>query len=116
MTRSELIQRLASQHPELTPNDIEMSVRLILDKISIVLEKKERVEIRGFGTFGILHRLPRNGRNPKTGKVVEVPAKDVPHFKAGKELRQRVNRMKTELHLTSPAASLLEAVLEDMET
>ena len=92
MTKSELIERLASAQPELTHKDIEMSVHLILDQISCVLERKERVEIRGFGTFGILHRLPRNGRNPKTGVVVRVPAKDVPHFKAGKELRFRVNR------------------------
>ncbi|ADE11396.1 integration host factor subunit beta [Sideroxydans lithotrophicus] len=91
MTRSELIQQLASRHPELTSNDIEMSVRLILDKISSVLENKARVEIRGFGTFATLHRPPRNGHNPKTGKVVKVPAKYVPHFRAGKELRVRVN-------------------------
>lgn len=97
MTKSELIEQLASKHPELTQRDIEMSVRLILDQISCVLEKKERVEIRGFGTFGILHRLPRNGRNPKTGIIVEVPAKDVPHFKAGKELRVRVNRLKPDI-------------------
>jgi integration host factor subunit beta len=97
MTRSELIQQLASRHPELTQKDIEMSVRLILDKISGVLEKKERVEIRGFGSFGILHRAPRNGHNPKTGKVVLVPAKDVPHFRAGKELRVRVNQGKPEI-------------------
>ena len=94
MTRSELIEQLASKHPELTRRDIEMSVRLILDQISSTLEKKERIEIRGFGTFGILHRRPRNGRNPKTGIIVEVPAKDVPHFKAGKELRIRVNGFK----------------------
>lgn len=94
MTKSELIEQLASKHPELTQRDIEMSVRLILDQISGTLEKKERIEIRGFGTFGILHRKPRNGRNPKTGIIVEVPAKDVPHFKAGKELRIRVNGFK----------------------
>lgn len=92
MTKSELIERLVSKRPELTHKDIEMSVRLILDQISCVLEKKERVEIRGFGTFGILHRKPRNGRNPRTGIVVQVPAKDVPHFKSGKELRTRINR------------------------
>lgn len=94
MTRSELIQQLAFQHPELTQKDIEMSVHLILDKISGVLEKKERVEIRGFGSFETLHRPPRNGHNPKTGQVVKVPAKYVPHFRAGKELRVRVNQGK----------------------
>jgi integration host factor subunit beta len=91
MTKSELIARLTTHHPGLTQKDVEMSVHLILDKISCVLEQKRRVEIRGFGTFGILHRLPRNGRNPKTGIIVQVPAKDVPHFKAGKELRIRLN-------------------------
>jgi len=97
MTKSELIERLASKRPGLTPKDIEVSVRVILDQISCVLERKERVEIRGFGTFGILHRLPRNGRNPKTGIIVEVPAKDVPHFKAGKELRIRINQSKPDI-------------------
>ncbi|OIQ94459.1 integration host factor subunit beta [mine drainage metagenome] len=91
MTRSELIQQLASRHPELTQKDIEMAVRLILDKIASVLEEKGRVEIRGFGAFGVFHRLSRKGRNPNTGKIIELPAKDVPHFRAGKELRERVN-------------------------
>ena len=98
MTKSELIERLTSEQPELTQKDIAMSVQLILDHISCVLEKKGRVEIRGFGTFGLLHRLPRNGRNPKTGVIVEVPAKDVPHFKAGKELRIRVNRSNPDIN------------------
>lgn len=97
MTKSELIERLGTKRPELTPKDIEVSVRVILDQISCVLERKERVEIRGFGTFGILHRLARNGRNPKTGIIVAVPAKDVPHFKAGKELRIRINRSKPDI-------------------
>jgi integration host factor subunit beta len=101
MTRSELIQQLASQHPGLTSKDIEMTVHLILGKISSVLEKKGRVEIRGFGSFGILHRTPRKGRNPNTGKAIDVPAKDVPHFKAGKELRVRVNHDKHDFHRTS---------------
>lgn len=94
MTRSELIQQLAARHPEFSQKDIEMSVRLILDNIASVLAKKERVEIRGFGCFAIQHRAARKGRNPNTGKTIEVPAKDVPHFKAGKEMRERVNYRK----------------------
>ncbi len=68
-----------------------MTVMVILDEISKSLEKQGRVEIRGFGSFGINHRPPRTGRNPKTGVSVAIPAKAVPHFKAGKELRERVN-------------------------
>ena len=91
MTRSELIQQLATQFPKLTANDIDFSVRAILDEISRNLTNGNRIEIRGFGSFGINHRPPRNGRNPKTGESVMVPAKYAPHFKAGKELRERVD-------------------------
>lgn len=95
MTRSELIDalttKLASQHPQLTAKDIELSAITILDGISNALVKRGRVEIRGFGSFGINKRPPRTGRNPKSGATVMVPAKEVPHFKAGKELRERVN-------------------------
>lgn len=90
MTRSELIQQLASCRPQLTAKDIELTVRIILDGMSHVLARGGRVEIRGFGTFGINHRPARKGRNPKTGATVMVPVKYVPHFKAGKELRGRV--------------------------
>ncbi len=89
---------LPPNNPNLPKKTLQMSVQLILDHISCVLEKKGRVEIRGFGTFGLLHRLSRNGRNPKTGVIVEVPAKDVPHFKAGKELRIRVNRSNPDIN------------------
>lgn len=95
MTRSELIEeltfKLASQHPQLTAKDIELATITILDGISNTLVKRDRVEIRGFGSFGINKRPPRTGRNPKTGEAVMVPAKEVPHFKAGKELRERVD-------------------------
>jgi integration host factor subunit beta len=91
MTRSELIQQLASQFPKLTANDIDFAVRAILDEISRNLTNGNRIEIRGFGSFGINHRPPRNGRNPKTGESVMVPAKFAPHFKPGKELRERVD-------------------------
>ncbi|BCK87347.1 integration host factor subunit beta [Sideroxyarcus emersonii] len=111
MTRSELIQQLASRHPELTQKDIEMAARLILDKIASVLEQKGRVEIRGFGAFAVFHRRPRKGRNPNTGMIIELPAKDVPHFRAGKDLRERVNRS----HAVPRSVACPEARLEAME-
>lgn len=91
MTRAELIQQLASSQPKLTAKDIELTVRTILDAMSHTLAKGGRVEVRGFGSFGINHRSARKGRNPKTGVSVMVPAKYVPHFKPGKELRERAD-------------------------
>ena len=82
---------LASNHPQLTAKDIELTVRTILDGMSRALARGGRVEIRGFGSFGINHRSARKGRNPKTGAAVMVPAKYVPHFKVGKGLRERVD-------------------------
>ena len=91
MTRSELIARLADLHPQLKISDAELAVKLILDALSNTLSKNGRAEIRGFGSFELNYRPPRNGRNPKTGVKVYVPAKYVPHFKVGKELRERVD-------------------------
>jgi len=91
MTRAELIQKLAASHTQLTAKDIELTVRTILDGMSRMLARGGRVEIRGFGSFGINHRSPRKGRNPKNGAAVMVPAKYVPHFRMGKELRERVD-------------------------
>lgn len=91
MTRSDLIVRLAELHPQLLTKDAELSVKVILDTLSATLARGERVEIRGFGSFALNYRPPRQGRNPKTGEKVKVPAKYVPHFKAGKELRERVS-------------------------
>ena len=91
MTRSDLIQQLASKFPQLTSSDAAVSVKTILDAISQQLCEGGRAEIRGVGTFSINVRPPRVGRNPKTGGKVMVPEKRVPHFKAGKELRQRVD-------------------------
>lgn len=91
MIRSDLIERLAELHPQLLAKDAEHVVKIILDALSVTLSKGGRVEIRGFGSFGLNHRPPRLGRNPKTGDKVKVPAKFMPHFKAGKELRERVN-------------------------
>lgn len=92
MTRSELILALSEKFPDLSPQDAEQAVKLIMDEVSNTLANSGRVEIRGFGSFGINQRPPRKGRNPKTGETVMVPAKDVPHFKAGKELRERVDK------------------------
>lgn len=90
MTRSDLIAALASRFRHLVEKDAEISVKVILDAIGQSLANGDRVEIRGFGSFDLNYRPPRTGRNPKSGEKVEVPAKYVPHFKAGKELRERV--------------------------
>lgn len=91
MTRAELIERLSSLFPQLTQKDIDLTVRVMLDKLSQTLANGGRAEIRGFGSFALNYRPPRKGRNPKTGVSVQIPAKYVPHFKAGKELRERVD-------------------------
>jgi len=91
MTKSELIDRLAAQFPQLVAKDAELAVKMILDAMAESLAKGERIEIRGFGSFGLNYRPPRTGRNPKSGERVQVPEKRVPHFKAGKELRERVD-------------------------
>ena len=92
MTRSELISRLAahSHFAQLTATDAELSVKAILDALSEALARGDRIEVRGFGSFALNYRPPRQGRNPKTGETVLVPAKKVPHFTPGKELRERV--------------------------
>ena len=90
MTKSELIAKLASLNPLLNRNDASASVDTILEAIAGAIVKGNRVEIRGFGSFGLNHRPPRVGRNPKTGERVEVAAKYVPHFKPGKEMRDRI--------------------------
>lgn len=91
MTKSELIGRLAARYPQLVAKDAEIVVKAILDAMITALVRGQRIEVRGFGSFGINHRPPRTGRNPKTGEKVPVPEKFVPHFKAGKELRYRVD-------------------------
>ena len=91
MTRSDLIDRLASLHPQLQIKDAEMVVRVILDTMTEALSRGDRIEIRGFGSFALNYRPARNGRNPKTGEQVKVPAKYRPSFKAGLELRKRVD-------------------------
>ncbi|HOI52106.1 integration host factor subunit beta [Azonexus caeni] len=92
MTKSELIVRLAERFPQLVAKDADFAVKMILDAMSEALVRGDRIEIRGFGSFALNYRPPRVGRNPKSGDKVSVPAKWVPHFKAGKELRERVDQ------------------------
>ena len=96
MTKSELIARLAARYPQLVAKDAELAVKMILDAMTRSLTQGQRIEIRGFGSFGLNYRPPRVGRNPKSGEKVKVPAKHVPHFKAGKELRERVDARRPE--------------------
>lgn len=91
MTRSELIARLAERYPQLVAKDADFAVNSILDAMARALARGSRIEIRGFGSFGLNRRPPRIGRNPKSGEKVLVPEKRVPHFKPGKELRERVD-------------------------
>ncbi|MFZ2628322.1 MAG: integration host factor subunit beta [Rugosibacter sp.] len=91
MTKSELINRLAERFPQLGVKDADFAVKVLLDALSDALVSGNRIEIRGFGSFSLSYRPPRVGRNPKSGEKVHVPEKYVPHFKAGKELRERVD-------------------------
>ena len=91
MTKSELIARLATRFPQLVAKDADFAVKMMLDAMSEALAKGDRIEIRGFGSFALNYRPPRVGRNPKSGDRVSVLEKYVPHFKAGKELRERVD-------------------------
>ena len=91
MTKSELIARLAERFPQLVAKDADFAVKMVLDTMSEALAKGDHIEIRGFGSFALNYRPPRVGRNPKSGEKVSVPEKWVPHFKAGKELRERVD-------------------------
>jgi integration host factor subunit beta len=91
MTKSELIELIASKQAQLSAKDVELAVKTILEHMSQTLSTGERIEIRGFGSFSLHYREPRRGRNPKTGDAVQLTGKFVPHFKPGKELRERVN-------------------------
>ena len=91
MTKSELIEVLARKQTNLAYKDVELAVKAMLEQMSEALSNGERIEIRGFGSFSLHFRPPRVGRNPKTGDSVPLPGKYVPHFKPGKELRERVN-------------------------
>ncbi len=91
MTKSELIELIAAGQSQLSTKDVELAVKTILEHMSQTLATGERIEIRGFGSFSLHYREPRKGRNPKTGDAVQLTGKYVPHFKPGKELRERVN-------------------------
>ena len=99
MTKSELIELLARRQPHLKLDDVDLSVRTLLQMMGGALATGQRIEIRGFGSFSLHFRPPRSGRNPRTGETVALPGRYVPHFKPGKELRERV----------SDVAPLLEA-------
>jgi integration host factor subunit beta len=98
MTKSELIETILSRQSQLSSKDVELAVKTILEHMSQALSNGERIEIRGFGSFSLHFREPRQGRNPKTGDSVKLEGKHVPHFKPGKDLRERVN-MKLQMDL-----------------
>jgi len=92
LTKSELVARIARDHPDLEPSAVDYAVGALLDRMAAGLAGGERVEIRGFGSLSLRHRPARAGRNPKTGDAVQVAAKWATHFKPGANLRARVNR------------------------
>lgn len=107
MTKSELIEKIAAVQSQLSSKDVELAVKTMLDHMAEALADGERIEIRGFGSFSLHYRAPRLGRNPKTGEKVELAGKYVPHFKPGKELRERVNQsLQMELAVGAPASPL----------
>jgi integration host factor subunit beta len=91
MTKSELIERIALKQAQLSSKDVELAVKTLIELMAATLAQGQRIEIRGFGSFSLHYRAPRIGRNPKTGESVGLAGKHVPHFKPGKELRDRVN-------------------------
>jgi len=94
MTKSELIATISSRQDQLSFKDIELGIKTLLDHMTESLSDGKRIEIRGFGSFSLHYRQARKGRNPKTGVTVDLEGKYVPHFKPGKELRERVNLSK----------------------
>ncbi len=95
ITKSELIEKISQKQKHLQQKDIELAVKSVIEQMSDALSTGKRIEIRGFGSFSLHFRPPRIGRNPKTGESVSLPGKHVPHFKPGKELRERVNKDST---------------------
>ena len=92
MTKSELVRKLAEANPQLYHHDVEVIVTLIFDQIAAALARGDRIELRGFGAFSVKHRAARIGRNPHTGASVQVAEKHTPFFRAGKQLRNRLNQ------------------------
>ncbi|RWU12086.1 integration host factor subunit beta [Pseudidiomarina gelatinasegens] len=93
MTKSELISQLTKLYPELSPRQVEDAVKELIEQMAQYMASGGRIEIRGFGSFSLHYRAPREGRNPKTGEKVQLDGKYVPHFKPGKELRERVDNI-----------------------
>ena len=103
MTKSELIELIAAKQSHLPAKDVELAVKQILEIMSDALAQGQRIEIRGFGSFSLHFRPPRQGRNPKTGETVALAGKYVPHFKPGKDLRERVNEPLDEFRRPEPS-------------
>ncbi|MCK5901906.1 MAG: integration host factor subunit beta [Cocleimonas sp.] len=101
MTKSEIIDILSRKQSHLSNKDVELSVKILLEQMSDTLANGRRIEIRGFGSFSLHYRAARRGRNPKTGEQVELLPKHVPHFKPGKELRDRVDESKDKCSIQS---------------
>jgi len=101
VTKSKLIEALAKKQPHLAHKDVELAVKYLIDRMSATLSAGNRIEIRGFGSFSLHYRSPRIGRNPKTGDAVSLSSKYVPHFKPGKELRDRVDAARGDYEITS---------------
>ena len=111
MTKSELIERISKKQPHLPYEDVELSVKTLIEQMAQKLSTGNRIEIRGFGSFSLHFRPPRIGRNPKTGEAVALSGKYVPHFKPGKELRERVNNQNSE----TPSANADSPQVEPQE-
>lgn len=110
MTKSELIELIAREQSHLAYRDVELAVKCMIEQMSQALASGERIEIRGFGSFSLHYRPPRVGRNPKTGDSVRLSGKYVPHFKPGKDLRERVNeKYQQQLAADSQGDSVPEA-------
>ena len=105
MTKSELIDKIAATQTQLSAKDVELAVKTMIEQMSQALAKGKRIEIRGFGSFSLHYRAPRIGRNPKTGESVGLAGKYVPHFKPGKELRDRVNEGLSRDNLSSDGSA-----------
>ena len=115
MTKSELIERIVAAQVQqsgslLSSKDVELAVKTMIEQMSLTLASGERIEIRGFGSFSLHYRAPRIGRNPKTGESVGLAGKHVPHFKPGKELRDRVN---SALHLELEQRKVHDGALDE---
>ena len=100
MNKSELIEALAKKQPHLQLKDVELAVKCIIEGMNVSLSSGERIEIRGFGSFSLHKRPQRIGRNPKTGEPVALPEKHVPHFKPGKDMRDRVDSASIDYQIT----------------